>query len=57
MLRVLLRHVRELAWHRHGLEHDQHPEQQHEEDSERYYDSMRFENALNIAHIISTVNR
>jgi hypothetical protein len=35
MLRVLLGHVRELTGQRHGLEHDQNPEQQHEEDSER----------------------
>jgi hypothetical protein len=57
MLRVLLGHVRELAGQRHGLEHDQNPEQQHEEDSERYNDSMRFDHASNIAHIISIVNR
>jgi hypothetical protein len=57
MLRVLLGHVRELARQRDGLEHDQNPEQQREEDSERYYDSLRLEHASNIAQIISIVNR
>jgi hypothetical protein len=57
MLRVLPGHVCELAGQRHGLEHDQNPEQQHKEDSERQYDSLRIEHASNIAQIISTVNR
>jgi len=35
MLRVLLGHVRELSGQPHGLQRDENPEQQHEEESER----------------------